>query len=162
MTPDPLAPLTLTPKPGAPADAVGGKTGPLAAPVLAPVITPVEVTVIGTQGTALATPSAPAPLTTGTIATTPDHQPNIVVNVVSPLVAILVRFLNLYLTTLVGLVSAAMTPAGGKLLYTSDFAHMVLVCASLALPGAAIGFGKDLITVFSRLEQSYPLLTGSV
>jgi len=108
------------------------------------------------------TPPAPSPLTTGTVATTPDHHPNIVVNVVSPLVAIVVRFLNLFLTTLVGLVVAGMTPAGGKLLYTSDFVHLVALCASLALPGAAIGFGKDLITVFSRLEQKYPLLTGSV
>ncbi len=155
---DPLGPLTLTPK-GNPVvtDAAGAKAGPSAIPV--PAIPPVEVTVIGTPSTSGV---PPAPLTTGTIATTPDHQPNIVVNVVSPLVAILVRFLNLYLTTLVGLVAAGMTPAGGKLLYTSDFVHLVLLCASLALPGAAVGFFKDLVTVFSRLEQAYPLLTGSV
>ena len=118
-------------------------------------VKPVEVTVIGTG-------DGGVPLSTGTVALTPDHQPNLVVNVVAPLAAILVRFANLYLTTLVGLVAAGMTPAGSNLLRTSDFYHLVLTCASLALPGAALGFFKDLVTVFGKLEQKYPLLTGSV
>ncbi len=122
--------------------------------VVAPV-KPLEVTMIGTG-------DGGVPIPSGTIATTPDHQPNLIVNVVGPLAAILVRFVNLYLTTLVGLVAAGMTPAGSSLLKTGDFYHLVLTCASLALPGAALGLIKDVVTVFGRLEQKYPLLTGSI
>lgn len=119
-------------------------------------IPPMAVAIIGTGDGG--TPKTPS----GTIAVTPDHQPNILVTVIPPLVAIVVRFVNLFLTTLVGLVMASMTPAGGKVLYTSDFLHLVILCASLALPGAAIGFAKDLITIFGKLEGRYPLATGSV
>lgn len=119
-------------------------------------IPPVMVTVIGGTG------DGGAPLTNGTVATTPDHQPNVITNVIQPAVAIAVRFGNVFGTTLVGLVVAGMTPSGGKLLYTSDFYHLVLTCASLALPAAALGLLKDLVTIFGRLEGKYPLLTGSV
>lgn len=119
-------------------------------------IAPVTVAIIGTP------PPAGAPLETGTVATTPDHHPDVVMRVITPLVAIVVRFANLYLTTLVGLLVAAMTPIGGKLLYSKDFWHMVLLCSSLAFPGAFLGLLKDLITVFGRLEGKYPLATGSI
>lgn len=121
-------------------------------------VPPVTVTVIGAEDRR----STDVPLTSGTVATTPDHLPNVVVNVVQPAAAIAVRFVNLYLTTLVGLLVAAMTPVGGKLLYTKDFWHMILLCGSLAFPGAFLGFLKDLITVFGRLEGKYPLATGSI
>jgi hypothetical protein len=119
-------------------------------------IAPVKVTIIGT-GTGDGGVLPPR-----TLAVTPDHLPNLMVRVISPLMAITVRFVNLFLTTFVGLVVAGVTPEGGKLLYTSDFFHLVLTCASLSIPGAAIGLFKDLITVFGRLEGKYPLATGQV
>ncbi len=119
-------------------------------------IAPVEVAIIGTP------PPSGAPLETGTVATTPDHHPDVVMRVVTPIMAIFVRFANLYLTTLVGLLVAAMTPIGGKLLYSKDFWHMFMLCSSLAFPGAFLGLLKDLITVFGRLEGKYPLATGSI
>lgn len=119
-------------------------------------IEPVTVTVIGGTG------DGGAPLTTGTVGTTPDHQPNFVALVVTPLAAILIRFVNQFLTTLVGLVAAGMTPAGGKLLYTSDFVHLVMTCATLSIAGAGLGLLKDCLTIFSKLEKDHPLLTGSV
>lgn len=125
-----------------------------------PTIKPVKVVVIGTgdgKGDGKG-----APLTSDTVAMTPDHQPNLVVKVIGPALALFVRFINLFLTSFVGLVVAGMTPAGGKVLYTSDFMHLVVLCASLALPGAALGFFKDLVTVFGRLEGKYPLATGNV
>jgi len=95
-------------------------------------------------------------------AQTPIGLPNVVLVAVQPIVAIAIRFANVYATTWVGLVVAAMTPEGGKLLYTTDFLHTALLCASLAFPGAAVAFVKDLITVFGKLEGKYPLLTGGV
>lgn len=118
-------------------------------------VEPVQVAVIGT-GDVKRLPS-------GTEAVTPGpNQPNLVTNVVQPAVAILVRFVNLFGVQFVGLIVAGMTPAGGKLLYTSDFLHMLVVCANLSLPGALLGMFKDIVTVFGRLEHKYPLATGSV
>lgn len=96
---------------------------------------------------------------TGTVAVTPGLQPNLIVNVVGPLMAILVRFLNAYFTMLVGLVSAGMAT---NIIPAADFWHLVLKCAQLSIAGAGLGFLKDLVTVFGRLEAKYPLLTGSV
>lgn len=116
-------------------------------------IEPVKVTVIGT-GTGNG-----APLTTGTTGTTPDHQPNLIVKVISPLMAILIRFINAYLTMLVSLVGAGMTT---NIIPAADFLALVLACAKLSLAGAGLGAIKDCATVFSGLERSHPLSTGAV
>ncbi len=113
---------------------------------------PVVVTVIGTGDG----------LVDHTKATTPPDQPNLIVRIVPPAIALAARFGNLFLTTFVGLLVAGMTPAGGKLLYTSDFAHLALTCANLSVPIAVLGFAKDLVTVFGKLEGKYPLSTGSI
>lgn len=118
-------------------------------------VEPIKVAVVA-AGDAIKLPNGVIAETNGA------HEPNIVVTVVQPLLAIAIRFVNVFLVQFVGLLVAGMTPAGGKLLYTGDFAHLLLVCASLALPGAGLNFFKDLVTVFGRLEQKYPLLTGSV
>jgi len=130
---------------------------PLQTPEMTPT-PPVSVSIIGGTGDG----GPVAPITDNTLAITPAHQPNLLIQVVSPAVAIAVRFVNLYLTVLVGLLAAAMTPEGGALLYTSDFTALVVRCASLALPGAAVGLIKDTITVFGRLEGKYPLGTGAI
>ena len=106
--------------------------------------------------------TAPIPTGTTVVARTADHHPDLVVTFVNPVLAILVRFVNTFLVQFVGLLVAAMTPAGGHHLYTSDFLHAVILCANLALPGAGLGLVKDLVTIFGRLEQKFPLLTGSV
>lgn len=105
---------------------------------------------------------APIPSGTTVVAQTPDHHPDLAVTFIAPTVAILVRFVNVFLIQFSGLLVAAMTPAGGHLLYTKDFFHLVVTCANLALPGAGLGLVKDLVTIFGRLEGKYPLLTGSV
>jgi hypothetical protein len=118
---------------------------------------PVAVTVVDTGHAPDVT------LKTGTVAATPGTQtPNLIVTVVGPARAILVRFVNQFLTTLVGLVGAAMTPAGAAVLPATDFYHLVLNCAALSVAGAGFGALKDLVTIFGRLESKYPLLTGSV
>lgn len=86
---------------------------------------------------------------------TPDGHPNIVIQVVTPLAAILFRFANSFLTMLVSLVSAGMTT---NIIPASDFYHLVMKCAILSVAGAGLGFLKDLVTIFSKLEQKFPLL----
>jgi len=113
------------------------------------VMPPVAVTVIGTGDG----------LVGGTKATTPPDQPNLVVNVVQPVVALLVRFVNVYIGNLVGLLAAGMT---SNAIPASDFGHLVLKCASLAVASAVVLSLKDIVTVFGKLEQKFPLLTGSV
>lgn len=99
-------------------------------------------------------------LPTGTIATTPgEHQPNVIVRVVTPIAALGIRFANAYVTTLVGLLTVGVTTDA---LPAADFAHLVVKCASLSLAGPGVALGKDLITILGRLERKYPLLTGNV
>lgn len=100
-----------------------------------------------------------APLTTGTVASTPDHQPNIVFTVISPLAAVLIRFAYDYLTMLVALVGAGMTT---NVIPAADFAHLVLQCAKLSLAGAGLGALKNLVTIFGNLERKFPIASGSV
>jgi hypothetical protein len=137
----------LPPTPSAPklADPTKIVTEPLA---------PVAVAIIG-----MPSPPGVDPPATGSIIQTPAHQPNYILTVIPPLLAIFVRFANAYLTTLVGLVGVGMT---SNALPAADFAHLVLKCAGLSVAGAGFGLLKDLITVFGRLEGKYPLLTGSV
>lgn len=115
-------------------------------------VEPVTVAIIGTGDG--------GKLPNGSIATTEGtHEPNLIVQVITPVMAILVRLVNTYITILVGLVAAGMT---SNVIPAADFGHLVLKCAGLAVAGAAFGFLKDLVTVFGRLETKYPLLTGSV
>jgi hypothetical protein len=104
-------------------------------------------------------PPPDARLPQGIIATTPDHLPDVRVIFIQPIVAIFVRFINTYLTILVGLVTAGLT---SNIIPASDFLHLVVKCMSLSIAGAAVGTIKDLVTVFGKLEGKYPLLTGSV
>ncbi len=115
-------------------------------------VEPVKVSIVGTGDGGL-----PA---SGTIATTPGtHNPNLIVEVISPFVALLVRFLNVYIGNLVGLLAAAMT---SHVITASDFWHLFLKCASLAVAGAVVLSLKDIVTIFAGLEKKFPLGTGSV
>lgn len=117
---------------------------------------PIQIAVIGTKDVT----GGPAPLTTGTEVVTPGaHQPNGILMVVTPLVAIAIRFGNMYLTVLVGLVAAGMT---SDAIPSTDFFHLVKTCAGLSLAGPGLGVLKDCLTIFTRLEGKFPLLTGNV
>lgn len=110
------------------------------------------VTIIGTG-------DGGPPLTSGIVAQTPDHLPNLAIRVVTPIVAIGVRFVNTYLTLMAGIVTAGMT---SDVLPYEDFRGLLILGAKLAVSGAVVGLIKDVITVFGKLEKQYPLLTGSV
>lgn len=95
----------------------------------------------------------------GQAITTPQGQPDLVLQVVGPLLAIAVRFINTFLTGLSGILGGAMVT---DVIPAADFLSLVRVSAGLALAGAGVGLIKDCVTIFSRLETKYPLLTGSV
>ena len=119
-------------------------------------VAPVKVAVIGTgdgsrlqPGTELETPG--------------EHQPNVVITaVVQPAVALLIRSGNLLFKSMFGLVTAAMTPEGGEMLYRGDFADLLVTCFKLSVPIVVVGGMKDFVTVFGKLEEKFPLLTGKV
>ena len=124
------------------------------AAVETPAIQPLPVTVIGVR-----TEDSGAPITNGQVITTPDHQPNLVVQVVTPLVAIVIRFINAYLTAIIGLLIGG--PATG-LIRASDLGHLFVDCASLALFGPVVALLKDVVTILTGLERKYPIGTGNV
>ena len=117
---------------------------------------PISVPVISTGPVG----GGPTPLATGMMATTPSlNQPNIRLVVITPMVAILVRFANSYFATLVGLVGAGLV---SDAIPAADFLHLVMRCAQLSVAGAGFGLLKDCVTIFARLETKFPLITGSV
>jgi hypothetical protein len=95
----------------------------------------------------------------GVIETPGEHKPNLLIMVVSPLAAILIRFANSYVTALLGLVTVGLTTDA---IPAADFYHLVARCAGLSLAGPCVALGKDIVTILGNLEKKYPLLTGSV
>lgn len=95
----------------------------------------------------------------GMVVVTPGHLPNIVFKVISPAIAILIRFINVYLGVLVGTLLGAL---GTGVIPASDFFNLLGKCASLSLCGPFVLMLKDIGTVFLGLEKKFPLMTGSV
>lgn len=114
--------------------------------------TPVTISIVGT-GSGEGGGVAPTP--SGTIATTPGAQPNLLVNVVPPAIAIAIRFANQFLGAFAGFVGVDVVSPN---LFNLDVRSMAL----LALSAATFGLIKNLITIFGRLEGKYPLVTGSI
>jgi hypothetical protein len=117
----------------------------------------VTISIVGT-GTGDGGGVAPTP--NQTLALVPGTQPNLLVNVITPAAAIFVRFVNVFLTTFVGLLTAA--GVGDKIFVSTDFRGLVLTCLWASLISAGVATLKNLITVFGRLEGKYPLATGSI
>ncbi len=118
---------------------------------------PINVTVIGTGPGSLPRSEVMIP------AMTPEGLPNLRIDVVRPLVAMSIRFGHIYLTILVGLVTAGITPKGAEILMpVGDFRDLLWNCSLLAISGAVVDLLKNLVTIFGRLENKYPFLTGNV
>lgn len=126
---------------------VEGKIVPVPVP-------PLPVVVVGTGNGGVG-----SPLVSGVVAKTPDHLPDISVVVISPVIAIGIRFVNTFLTALVGILTGAMAT---NMIPADDFVHLLYKCAGLSVAGAVVGLLKDAVTIFSRLETSHPLATGNV
>jgi hypothetical protein len=119
-------------------------------------VEPIKVAMISGTGDGSRLPS-------GTVATTEgEHQPNLVVRVVTPTVGIFVRAVHLMGKTVLGLLGGAMTPKGQDLLWTGDFWQLLTTCVVLSITVVAVGILTNVVTVFGDLENRFPLLTGKV
>ena len=93
------------------------------------------------------------------VVVTDGEQPNIVVKIVSPLMAIAVRFAHTLGTLMIGIISAGMV---SDVLPVDQFSDLFWMSLKLSVSGAAVGAIKDVITILGKLEGKYPLLTGGV
>ncbi len=115
----------------------------------------VQATIIGTGDSSR--------LVSGMVAKTPGvSTPNVTMNVVTPIMALAVRFYNTFLTTLLGAMGAAGLVPDGNIFAADDFTHRLYACALFALSAALIDLLKNSVTIGKRWEEKYPLLTGSV
>lgn len=86
---------------------------------------------------------------------THDGQPNIIATFIPTTLAVIVRFLDTFLTILVAAVTAGSVT---NLIPAKDFWELLLKCASLSVAGAIIGLLKDLIVIAGQLKKRFPLL----
>lgn len=94
----------------------------------------------------------------GQVLQTASGLPNFVVKGVQPLVMILVRAVRVFLQTLIGLVTTGL--ASPTALPAKDFAHLLLLCASLSLAPAVICIIQNAIELLGKIDQSHPTLAG--
>lgn len=144
-----------------PDPAIGSKTVeiPIVPVVSTVTIPPVEVTVIGGMKDVVPT--------TGTVAhTTNPGAPNLIVTVITPFVAIVVRFAFMFAKSLLGFLTLSMIPAGSNsvmiAIHGMDFYHLILTGAGLSLAPTAYDLVQSLVTILGKLEQKYPVASGSV
>lgn len=112
---------------------------------------PVIVTMIGT-GTGSGE--------SGTLAKTPEGQPDLITNIIHPARAILVRFLHQFFDAFVsaGALSGVDKFADWNLIPGGAFKAALL----FALFTAGWGAMRNIVTILSRLEGKWPLLTGNI
>ncbi len=120
--------------------------------------TPLKVTLIAGTGDG----GVPHDMHDQTVVTPGSATPNLVVQVVPVAVALAVRFGNAYVTCLVGIITAMLTPYGQNLIPASDFGDLLVKAALLSISGPVVDLLKNLITIFGKLEGKFPLMTGNV
>ncbi len=116
-------------------------------------IQPLPVTVVGVR-----TDSTGAPIANGQVIVTPDHQPNLVVRVVKPATAVVVRAANVFLNSLLGGLGLV---GGGALTGALPWATWK-VALIFAASAALVNTIQSTATIAGDLEKKHPLLTGSV
>lgn len=115
-------------------------------------IAPVVVTVIGTGTTAAA-----APLTTGTVGSTPDHQPNLVVQVVTPVAVIAVRSARAFFQVLAASVTGIQAGLLSSVVTPGDFWHTLHAGVVLASCAAVVCAIQNSAELFTKLAEKFPL-----
>jgi len=89
---------------------------------------------------------------------TPPGVPDVLVKVVTPLVAILVRAAKAYLQTLVGLLSAAGLGMASSTLPAGDFIHTLKVCAGLSVASGVMSLLTNVTLLLTVLGDKFPTL----
>lgn len=95
---------------------------------------------------------------------TPAGQPNIISIVVGPLAAMAVRFGHLFFVAASGVVTTGLGQQATDYVIVpfTDFSDLLMKAAVAGAITAVVGALKDMATLFLKLEQKYPFLTGSV
>lgn len=101
---------------------------------------------------------------TEAMATTPGGQPNVVIEVIKPIVTIAVRFGHLMFVTAAGILTAAGADkvTGLDVIPFTDFQDLLWKAAYVGACVAFTGAVKDFGTLFGKLESKFPFLTGNV
>lgn len=89
---------------------------------------------------------------------TPLDQPDIVVTVITPLVAILIRASKAYLQTLLGLLSASAFGMASSVLPAGDFLHTLKVCAGLSVASGVMSLLTNVSILLTALGDRFPIL----
>lgn len=96
--------------------------------------------------------------TMGQTLQTPPGQPDVVVTVITPLVAIFVRALKAYLQTLTGLLSASAFGMASTVLPAGDFMHTLKVCAGLSVASGVMSLLTNISVLLTALGDRFPIL----
>lgn len=130
---------------------------------------PVAIAIVGTGSTGTGDGGiVPSPVRMEAV--TPGQQPNLFVKVITPVMAILIRAIYLFLVTFSAILSAEGLAATGldptgvikNVISVADFKQAVMLAAWLGFIAAFLGTVKNLVTIFGQLEGKYPLATGSI
>lgn len=89
---------------------------------------------------------------------TPHGEPNVVVTVITPLVAILVRATKAYVQTLLGLLSASAFGMASTVLPAGDFLHTLKVCAGLSVASGVMSLLTNISVLLTALGDRFPIL----
>lgn len=106
-------------------------------------------------------PAGTTAIPDGTVLSTADHHPNVLIKTLSVLQTLAIRFGFMFFTSLAGSVTGGAV-SGQTVIVWHDFSELLYKAAILAAITGAIDLIKNLATIFSRLEQSHPLMTGNV
>lgn len=89
---------------------------------------------------------------------TPHGQPDIVVTVITPLMAILIRAAKAYVQTLVGLLAAGGLGIASSMLPAGDFMHTLKVCAGLSVASGVMSLLTNVSLLLTALGDKFPVL----
>ncbi len=94
----------------------------------------------------------------GQLLSTPEGHADIVITVITPLVAIFVRAAKSYLQTLVGLLAAGGLGMASQTLPAGDFIHTLKVCAGLSVASGVMSLFTNILVLLTSLGDKIPLL----
>lgn len=94
----------------------------------------------------------------GQVLDTAFGHPDIVVTVITPLVAILIRATKAYVQTLLGLLAAGGLGMASSTLPPGDFVHTLKVCAGLSVASGVMSLLTNISVLLTALGDRFPIL----